>query len=102
VISGKPTSGPWFVAPDGFSVTDKRVWLDEEGARHGETPNIVIFAETKANARLIAAAPEMLEALKAFLAYDEQDGESDVEMMLAYGKARDMARAAIAKAEGQS
>lgn len=53
-------------------------------------------------ARLIAAAPEMLEALKAFLAYDEQDGESDVEMMLAYGEARDMARAAIAKAEGQS
>jgi hypothetical protein len=63
----KHTPGPWFVTPDGYRVTDKNVALDDSGARHGETPNIVIFAETKANARLIAAAPDLLDALRATL-----------------------------------
>lgn len=59
------TGGPWFVTPDGWRVTDKRVTFDEDGARHGETPNIWFFADTKANARFIAAARELVPALIA-------------------------------------
>ena len=100
-MEGKHTKGPWFVTPDGFRVTDKPVWFDQNGSRHGETPNIVIFAETQANARLIAAAPDMLEALQVVEAlhkrYCDRVGAQDQ-------WARDVqnkARAAIAKATGQ-
>ena len=57
----------------------------------------------EANARLIAAAPELLEALKEMLVdYDDASGEwsgSDV-IAKAY-RIIDKARAAIAKAEGE-
>lgn len=84
------TPGPWFVAPSGTTVHDKRVWFDEHGARCGDTPNICIDAETPANARLIAAAPDLLAALKFVLsAHGEQ-------LDAAFAQAQD----AIAKAEG--
>lgn len=40
------------------------MWFDEDGARCGETPNIVIECPTEADARLIAAATDMLEELR--------------------------------------
>jgi hypothetical protein len=46
-------------------------------------------AETQANARLIAAAPDLLEALRAMLEDDD------------HGEACSKARAAIAKATGE-
>ena len=52
--------------------------------------------ETMANARLIAAAPEMYEALKAFVAAHEKSlqlEKTDVALRLS--------KAAIAKAEGK-
>ena len=52
----------------------------------------------EANARLIAAAPELLEALKATLEEIERV-EADVEYKLPCG---DKARAAIARAEGSA
>lgn len=58
------TPGPWFVTPDGHHVTDRLVWFDEDGARCGETPNIVIECPTEADSRLVAAAPDMLEELR--------------------------------------
>jgi hypothetical protein len=45
--------------------------------------------ETEANARLIAAAPDLLEALQAMLSVGQPEGLAE------------KARAAIAKAEGQ-
>lgn len=57
----KYTPGPWFA--DGLTVCDKRVWFDEAGARHGDTPNMVIKAMSAADAALISAAPDLLEAL---------------------------------------
>ena len=55
--------------------------------------------ENDANARLIAAAPELLEACKAILDIDNppagEEGHID------YGTALGMARAAIAKATGK-
>lgn len=62
------TPGPWFTSPDGWRVTDKIVSFDEDGARHGETPNICIFAESEANARFIAWAREGVPALLAEIA----------------------------------
>ena len=62
------TPGPWHVAPDGYRVTDKLVTFDGQGARHGDTPNIVIFAETKPNAHFIAAARDLVPALAADIA----------------------------------
>jgi hypothetical protein len=54
--------------------------------------------ELIANAHLLAAAPDMLEALKALLNGVTQHG-----MMADHGPAlREQARVAIAKAEGQS
>lgn len=54
--------------------------------------------EIHANARLIAAAPELLEACELFAAYDAGDMDDDVAMMVAYAKARDAVLSAIAKA----
>ena len=63
------------------------VWMDDAPVRDYN-------AEQRANARLIAAAPDLLEALKAMLTNWEEDS--------AYGSdAADKARAAIAKAGGE-
>jgi hypothetical protein len=59
------------------------VWIDD-------APLHDYNAEQRANARLIAAAPELLEALKAML----ENGQD-------YTATRDKARAAIAKATGE-
>lgn len=60
---------------------------------HGNPEN-----ERKANARLIAAAPELYEALKAVYAWQESDGDDEDEAEAARGKVI----TAIAKAEGRS
>lgn len=54
---------------------------------------------TEANARLIAAAPDLYEALAGLLDYDEQD--EDCAATMAHVAARDAARAALAKARGE-
>jgi len=101
------TPGPWsvphFAVPEGncqcgYVLTDHlmgavcKVYASGEGddwASHGDNPK---FAEAVANARLIAAAPELLKAL--------------VDLVNSFEKHRpkelwDAARAAIAKAGGQ-
>jgi len=59
-------------------------------------------ATAEANARLIAAAPDLLAALRELVAAGEFAVQScdDVAIMLRLGKATDDARAAIAKAVG--
>lgn len=52
-------------------------------------------AETEANARLIAAAPELLAALKLLSAEEWRDDDDPILL-----SAREQARAAIAKATG--
>ena len=51
------------------------------------------YKESLANARLIAAAPELLEALQAFVKYADDVNDDSPEL--------DRARSAIAKATGQ-
>lgn len=62
------------------------------------------MAEALANARLIAAAPELLEACQAMIEWDarEQDHAVDFNARMALCRiAFDKARAAIAKATGE-
>lgn len=58
-------ANPWLVyAADGYAVADLRTY-------HGRHP------DPKADARLIAAAPEMLEALERIREYQGRSGEDD-------------------------
>lgn len=57
---------------------------------HGETQVCALHSGIKANARLIAAAPELLEACKTVLKGTEYMTDSDFSLI----------RSAIAKAEG--
>lgn len=50
------------------------------------------------NPNLFAAAPDLLEACKALIFYDEADASNGIKLMLAYNDALAAARAAIAKA----
>lgn len=96
------TPGPWHIgslpppqwryiaANDGSTVAAVSEW-DKEGNLIQDFQN----GSSKANARLISAAPEMLEALKALIKYRSAGHE-------VYGSACDQARAAIAKAEGRT
>ena len=62
------TPGPWKV--DGLAIVGQRYvasvkdWSTFPCAKQYKTINNALRREAKANARLIAAAPEMLEALK--------------------------------------
>lgn len=87
---GKHTPGPWVIDPcwDILGNTD-----DGNGMVCQITTDAVPRAEAEANARLIAAAPDMLEALK------------QAEQQIDYGQidaAHRIIIAAIDKAEGRS
>ena len=99
-MSAKHTPGPWIGAGPSFGDPLPRYtteivteWEDEDGEalsicslpfRHHDDEN-------EANARLIAAAPELLEALKELTGHINERFSGGV---------WDRARAAIAKAEG--
>jgi hypothetical protein len=96
----KHTPGPWAVDADAYPIfiySESETWplIDELGNEEGcKGAFIANTGDNKANARLIAAAPELLEALKDML-----DGHEDA--CTGYGEgAADKARAAIAKATG--
>jgi hypothetical protein len=93
-MSAQHTQGPW-------SACDVGDYTDFDGRSRvilGDDMRIAVVHvscdETSANADLIAAAPELLEALQAVC--DEQDGNEGHASAEAYDKAR----AAIAKATG--
>lgn len=80
-MSAKFTPGPWFVVPQGSFVADKKVEFDSDGARIGDTPNMCIECASEADAHLIAAAPEMYEALERIygrLLMSERDGDAHI------------------------
>ena len=103
----KHTPGPWRISGESATTVqaDYRAINSEGGvliARALGYPNSGYFPsddEAAANARLIAAAPELLEALEALrdnvgtcICYDESAREFN---------AWEMAKAAIAKAKGE-
>lgn len=89
-MSGKPTPGPWEVKQRANgTVCVGRVGLSIADGGVTDT-----WAQKPADARLIAAAPDMLEALKAAL--------SVVQSACCAPDVEDKIHAAIAKAEGRS
>ena len=110
------TPGPWAVGPygsdleiQGGGIQLARVRTTRAGVDELAEPRAVPIPEAGANARLIAAAPDLLAALLAMIAYREeweasdQDGHHFMCDMLDVEEAActcglDAARAAIAKA----
>lgn len=96
------TPGPWNVlpwfAPSGAEITTVQALNRTVADCPGEDET------TKANARLISAAPEMLAALEACVAAGAalQSGKRGGEVMGQVGLATDAARLAIARARGES
>ena len=103
----KHTPGPWSIftdekhkhnagiEADGFSIIcigypDETLAMDVSGV-HGRTEE-----ETQANARLIAAAPDLLEALEAIMGSDVFEWNGSAAFWL-----QDKVRASIAKAKGE-
>jgi hypothetical protein len=92
-MTSKHTTGPWKC--DGLDIM-------AYAEQHGQTiahvqPSLPQFqAEVIANARLIAAAPDLLEALEGLLAVAVEVGELPPD----FGQTR-AARAALAKAKGE-
>jgi len=122
-MSAKHTPGPWDCLIEGVEqrggdshtisagehfATVAMVPLASDASTHGEEGETVITeAEAISNARLIAAAPELLEALRALLAVqgvDEYDNDR-VNRLVAEGDgffaAIAKARTTIAKATGE-
>ena len=89
------TPGPWaYIVPDGHVVRHPQIYSD-----FGPVANATWLGENKldqlkANARLIAAAPDLLEALGEIVSAADGDRWSQLDADLR------KARAAIAKATG--
>lgn len=94
------TPGPWAThgsgnCPCGMVFGPDGNVLVHHAVTHEWADFIPVEAQQIANARLIAAAPELLEACKALLALYQANG------MPNSGGSYEMAKAAIAKAEGK-
>jgi hypothetical protein len=89
----KHTPGPWVL--DETSPTSRRIYANEVDRRNEQILATVSahqwYEEGLANARLIAAAPDLLAACEKLAAIEDVQDVND---------ARDMARAAIAKVKG--
>ena len=70
--NGKHTQGAWFVESDGISIT-----MGGQVVATAITPDTANIETQKANARLIAAAPDLLEAAKATLSLWNKYGLGD-------------------------
>lgn len=88
-VEGKHTPGPW--RAEGQVRYPERIASYIIGAPEGHGPIAEVYQYP--NARLIAAAPELLEAAEAMC----QDGKSPADIDRAYA----MLRSAIAKAKGE-
>lgn len=101
----KHTPGPWRVGDAGMTVFGPKQpdgSLPKRIAEVGNPRAILTSDNTKANARLIAAAPELLEALRECITDDNANGmQPGLGPQVRRLKAiNEIARAAIAKAEG--
>jgi len=91
----KHTPGPWGV----WSIGGSQVITDNAMGRH--LAKIINGApEHEANARLIAAAPELLEALELALQGLDIAATKQLPEFIGFVLTADKARAAIAKARG--
>lgn len=109
--TGKHTPGPWVVGGESGNDSEAEFIVTKDESRTiAWTTNTfdadaddgygseVITEEDRANGRLIAAAPELLEALKSVV--DQLEGIGIPDWHGAEGLCLESAKAAIAKAEG--
>lgn len=89
------TPGPWVVAHE-LRPTDEMV-ADLENGTYVVVEGRTGLGNFMADARLIAAAPDLLAALQAIVDQEQHDGQPETHMH----DMADIARAAIAKAEGR-
>jgi hypothetical protein len=90
------TPGPW--TSGGFAIVSDRPYPQwREIATVACDPRDLSDPEAAANARLIAAAPELLSALREIVHYDEGSSEQGSYGYDVLGRCK----AAIAKAEGR-
>ena len=98
------TPGPWHYVTHSWSnasvITKNECICALDISYADEKNQLSLEAVMAANARLIAAAPQLFEACKAFIEYDKNDATDGVAMMFAYSDMLKACRAAIAKAEG--
>ena len=94
---GKHTPGPWTVAgPSG----DLEIWSREAHKSIAFLASYPDPANEAANARLIAAAPELLEALEGLMEWREEI-RADLRLHTSPDALLAKAHAAIAKARGE-
>jgi hypothetical protein len=99
-MSAKPTPGPWSISPKGGAViaTQETGHDDAENKAYYGGSLVCESIHREANARLIAAAPELLAALKGLRhACQHMIGSFDADDIAAF----EAASAAIAKATGR-
>jgi hypothetical protein len=101
----KHTEGPWVAEPKSYEInifSDQEPWHIATITRSALSPNLDDRA--KANAKLIAAAPEMLEALEAFIAWCDAERDCKdttfMDRVALAGFSEDLARKVVAKAKG--
>ena len=102
----KHTPGPYWVERGPFGYIIMGHFYSDRGrepkrVRLADMPEDELDEQTLATSRLLAAAPELLEACKAIVGGDDmpkagEPGHID------FGQAIALARAAIAKAEGEA
>lgn len=107
----KHTAGPWVIIPGGDEWSQGRIATIEPKPEAMIEPNYWTVAEVnnrreerEANARLISAAPDLLEALEAILPFIPVTtaSEGGAAKYSENVRAADMVRAAIAKSRGEA
>lgn len=99
-MSAQHTPGPWALTAEGFGFSVRSAGTMENGYLSEHICSMDHYRDDRAeeqtpNARLIAAAPELLEALQKLCAIAD-DGD-----VASWVSEWDAARAAIAKATGE-
>jgi len=102
----KYTPAPWYVYSNELIDGTKTFWIGNSAdvvfdcSTYG--PKELFFPPNEPDARLICAAPEMLEALEMVIAFEDWERYShpDHKDALQYAEVVDRVRSAIAKAKG--
>ncbi len=95
----KHTPGPWWIEPSEYDLAPFDILgATDPNGTSWPVSYVAPLAEAEANARLIAAAPDLLDA-RQFALDSEESTLGDGGSILG-DEIRDVLRAAIAKAEG--
>lgn len=100
------TPGPWTVASNGddgarVNAFATVAWCPTSAAFGVDGSQVISADEAEANARLIAAAPELLAACEVFIEAERRAEVNGREGFGLYTEAMSAARAAVAKARGE-